>query len=114
MKNITKLACWKELEKIGFVPIKYKSFGKLFSIGASLQAHGIDVYGKPFTHDIIIIEPHDFNYSNKCYHVTGKISIPYCVKLKDGQTGKDIFRIKERENEFYPANKILIVINSML
>src|SRR5580765_119230 len=99
MKNVTKLSCWKELQKIGFIPINYNAFGRKVAIGASLQHTFTDIQGRKVTCDIITIEPSDFRYSRNNYHITGDYITPQQFKLKDSNE----FVFATRCNNHYSA-----------
>jgi len=57
MKNVTKLACWPMLEKLGFEAVRYRMNGKISHIGAVLNIDNRE----------LIIEPH--YYKSRPYHV---------------------------------------------
>ena len=106
MKNVTKLSCWKDLEKLGFEPINYNAFGRKVCIGASLRRKLTDISGKEFHADIITIEPHDFRYSKKCYHITGNWINAVPVRF----AGTDNWYSETRCNEHFTAKEILAIV----
>lgn len=117
MKNVTKLAIWPELQKLGFERINYNSHGRLFSVGASLRAELTSVNGEKFKTDLITIEPLDLRYDKKCYHLTGDIKNPYQVEFyRYDFSGEKIkgYQQKDHMNDFFSARELLNAVKSML
>jgi hypothetical protein len=99
MKNITKLKAWPTLEKLGFVPIRFISHGKVQAIGAS--------NGK------ITIEPQYF--SERSYYINGHSNKPITRKLYRYEYGRkvEIFQTDTFYNEYHEARDIVKVINEL-
>lgn len=118
MKNITKLSIWPELQKLGFVPIRFKAHGKVVAIGAALQQEHISIDNEPFKSDIICIEPNTRTFSdNRNYHIGGKIKTPFYEQLYriDGMGRKEqIIELTDFVNDFYKAKDILKTVHLML
>jgi hypothetical protein len=99
MKNITKLKAWPALEKLGFVPIRFISHGKVQAIGAS--------------NNKITIEPH--NYKEKPYHISGHSNKPITRTLYRYEYGRkvEIFETDTFYNKHHKARDIVKVINEL-
>ena len=46
-KNITRLTCWNEMQKIGFSPVKFNFQGLQHSIGCALPFQGNEILIEP-------------------------------------------------------------------
>lgn len=114
--NITKLKIWKDLENLGFEKITHSFKGKVVNTGASLRQKYTDIEGKDFYFDRITIEPHSYKYSNKRYHISGKVNSPFTGKFYRYEYGKKVefFEQVENINNHYSANEILQTVNLML
>ena len=115
--DITRLQCWPELQKLGFTKITFRAHGRIVSIGCALQETHTDLKGKSFCSDIICIEPSTNTYSDgRNYHITGKVKTPYLGKFYRYEFGHklELFLMVENINDFYPANKIIETVHSML
>lgn len=106
MKNVTKLKCWRLLVSLGFERVKYHAHGQIVAIGCRLQTQGGE----------ICIEPHNFKYETKSYHITGPIAAPYYDTFYYYEYGKkiDTIQLVESVNEFYTARQIVATIQKML
>jgi hypothetical protein len=115
--DMTRLSCWPELQKIGFEVIRYRAHGKIVHKGCALRKKLVDTTGKPFYTDIICIEPHNFQHSNKRYHVTGEVATPYYKELYQyngiGQK-EPITVLVDRINDHYSAKEILSLVKKMM
>ncbi len=102
MKNVTKLKCWEELQKLGFTKISFSFNGKVNTIGAS--------NGK------LTIEPHNYTHSNKCYHISGDSNKPITRKLYIYNSighKEEIYSTDTFFNEFVTAKEILNTIQTL-
>ena len=113
--NITKLKIWDTLKNLGFTPIKYYSNGKLANVGASLQMQVIDINNKTCLIDIITIEPHSFKYSNKKYHISGKVKTAFYETYYRYELNqkKEVYKLTDSINDYFTAKQILDTINLM-
>lgn len=116
MRNIKTLACWPELQKLGFVPVRFRAFGRIVAIGAALQQEHVSITGEKFKSDIICIEPRIIIYDNKCYHITGDVKTPFLETYYryEGTRKVEIIDYCKRINEFYKATDILKTVLLML
>lgn len=114
--NITKLSVWPQLQALGFTPIRYRFRGKLIHTGAALQRQLTDTSGKTFYTDIVTIEPHSYQYSNKRYHITGEVKTPFPSSLHRYEEGKkqEFYRMCDHINGHYSATEILPTVQLML
>lgn len=111
MLNVTKLSVWPELQKIGFVPIKYFGQGHcLIAIGAALQSHCKDIQGRDIAIDVIEIEPSykDF-YDHSNYHITGNWKSPKRYEIKETNG----WIITDFCNDHYSAKEILSIVSEL-
>ena len=102
MKNITKLKCWNELQVLGFTKITFSFHGKVQTVGA--------------TNGKITIEPHNYNHTNKCYHISGHSNNPITRKLYRYNyigTKEEIYINDTFINDFFAANQILTTIKEL-
>lgn len=116
MRNVTKLAAWPELEKLGFIPIRFRAHGNVVAIGAALQREHVSITGEKFKSDIITIEPHDFKYHDSPYHITGEVKTPFIGRFYryEGTRKVELYEQVNRINEFYSARDILKTVHLML
>lgn len=115
--DITRLKCWAELNKLGFIRVNFRAHGKIVSIGCALQQKHIDASGKSFYSDLICIEPIVNRFSDgRNYHIYGKVKTPYKDKFYRYEFGAkvEIYRTVETINKFYPPNEILEVVHLIL
>jgi hypothetical protein len=115
--NITRLKCWTELKNLGFIEIRFRSYGKIASIGCALQKKHTNLSGKDFFSDIICIEPAVYRFSDsKNYHISGKVKTPYQDKFYRYEFGRKIefYEMVETINNYFPANRIMDVVHLML
>lgn len=102
MKDVTKLSCWAELEVLGFKKIRFTAFGRVQAIGAS--------------NGIITIEPHNFQLSKDCYHISGHSNKPItrkCYRYDSIGRKEEIYTTETFYSEFVTARDILKVVKNI-